>query len=67
MAIAWTLRDPRVTSALVGASSVRQLEESLAAVNNLYFTDEELARIEPLAVDGSVDLWRSSVAPPPDA
>jgi L-glyceraldehyde 3-phosphate reductase len=58
MAIAWTLRDPRVTSALVGASSVRQLEDSLGALQRLEFSDDELARIEPHAVDGGVDLWR---------
>jgi L-glyceraldehyde 3-phosphate reductase len=58
MAIAWTLRDPRVTSALIGASSVAQLEDSLAAVRRLEFTDEELARIEPHAVDGGIDLWK---------
>ena len=59
MAIAWTLRDPRVTSALIGASSVAQLEDSLGAVRNLEFSDDELARIEPLAVDGGVDLWKA--------
>jgi L-glyceraldehyde 3-phosphate reductase len=58
MAIAWILRDPRVTSALIGASSVRQLEDSLGALANLDFDDEELARIEPHAVDAGVDLWR---------
>jgi L-glyceraldehyde 3-phosphate reductase len=58
MAIAWVLRDPRMTSALVGASSVRQLEDSLGALENLEFSDDELARIEPLAVEGGVDLWR---------
>jgi L-glyceraldehyde 3-phosphate reductase len=58
MAIAWTLRDPRITSSLIGASSVRQLENSLAAVQNLEFSDEELARIEPHAVNGGVDLWQ---------
>jgi L-glyceraldehyde 3-phosphate reductase len=58
MAIAWTLRDPRVTSALIGASSVAQLEDSLAAVRGLEFTDDELARIEPHAVDGGIDLWK---------
>jgi L-glyceraldehyde 3-phosphate reductase len=58
MAIAWILRDPRVTSALIGASSVRQLEDSLAAVRNTDFSDDELAAIEPHAVDGGVDLWR---------
>jgi L-glyceraldehyde 3-phosphate reductase len=58
MAIAWTLRDARVTSSLIGASSVAQLEDSLAAVRNLDFSDEELSRIEPHAIDGGIDLWR---------
>ena len=57
MAIAWVLRDPRVTSALVGASSVRQLEDSLAAVRRLDFTDDELAAIDRHAVDGGINLW----------
>jgi L-glyceraldehyde 3-phosphate reductase len=58
MAIAWTLRDARVTSALVGASSVAQLEDSLAAVENLGFDDDELRRIDEHAVPvGGVDLW----------
>ncbi len=48
MAIAWTLRKPAVTSSLIGASSVRQLEDSLAALNNLKFSDEELDRIESI-------------------
>jgi L-glyceraldehyde 3-phosphate reductase len=60
MAIAWTLRDERVTSALIGASSVRQLEDSLAAIENLDFTDEELARIDRHAVEGGINLWASS-------
>jgi L-glyceraldehyde 3-phosphate reductase len=58
MAIAWTLRDPRVTSALIGASSVAQLEDSAGAVEQLDFTEDELARIEPHAVDGGVDIWK---------
>jgi L-glyceraldehyde 3-phosphate reductase len=57
MAIAWVLRDERVTSALVGASSVRQLEDSLAAVGNLGFSDEELSLIDKHAVDGGINLW----------
>jgi L-glyceraldehyde 3-phosphate reductase len=57
MAIAWTLRDPRVTSALIGASSVAQLEDSLGALRNLRFSDDELRAIEPHAVDAGVDLW----------
>jgi aryl-alcohol dehydrogenase-like predicted oxidoreductase len=44
MALAWVLRDPRVTSALIGARTVAQLEDSLAALNNLGFSPEELAR-----------------------
>lgn len=48
MAIAWTLRKPAVTSSLIGASSVRQLEDNLAALNNLKFSDEELDRIESI-------------------
>jgi L-glyceraldehyde 3-phosphate reductase len=60
MAIAWTLRDERVTSALIGASSVRQLEDSLAAVERLDFTQDELDAIEPHAVDGGIDLWESA-------
>ena len=59
MAIAWTLRDPRVTSSLIGASSVAQLEDSLAAVQNVEFTDDELAAIEPHAVDAGIDLWEA--------
>jgi L-glyceraldehyde 3-phosphate reductase len=60
MAIAWTLRDRRVTSALVGASSVSQLEQNVAAVENLDFDDAELAEIERYAVDGSLNIWASS-------
>jgi L-glyceraldehyde 3-phosphate reductase len=60
MAIAWALRDPRVTSALIGASSVAQLEDSLGALDNLHFGDDELAAIEPHAVDGGIDLWEGS-------
>ena len=51
MALAWVLRDPRVTSALIGASSVEQLETNVAALENLEFTDEELAEIDQHAVD----------------
>jgi aryl-alcohol dehydrogenase-like predicted oxidoreductase len=60
MALAWVLRDPRVTSALVGASSVAQLEDSLGALQNLTFTDEELARIDTHAVDGNLNIWAGS-------
>ena len=58
MALAWALRDPRMTSLVIGASSVRQLEQNVAALENLEFTDEELAQIDKHAVDAGIDLWR---------
>jgi L-glyceraldehyde 3-phosphate reductase len=54
------LRDPRVTSALVGASSVRQLEQTLGALARLDFSDEELARIDQHAVDAGINIWEAS-------
>ncbi len=61
MALAWTLRDERVTSALIGASSVAQLEDNLAALHELSFSDDELAEIDRYAVDmPAVDVWRAS-------
>jgi len=60
LAIAWALRDPRVSSALIGASSVTQLEQNVAALENLDFTTEELAEIDRYAVDGGIDLWEPS-------
>jgi L-glyceraldehyde 3-phosphate reductase len=60
MAIAWTLRDPRVTSALVGASSVAQLEANLAAVDKLAFDDDDLAEIDRYATEGNINIWASS-------
>src|SRR5215208_1882458 len=60
MAIAWTLRDPRVTSALVGASSVAQLEQNVAALEQPRFSDDELAEIDPHAVDAGVNIWQQS-------
>jgi L-glyceraldehyde 3-phosphate reductase len=62
MAIAWTLRDERVTSALIGASSVEQLDENLAALDNLELTDEELATIDRHAVEAGINLWAPSSA-----
>ena len=59
MAIAWVLRDPRVTSALIGASSVSQLEQNVAALDNLAFSPEELAEIDSHAVESGVDLGES--------
>ena len=60
MALAWCLRDPRVTSVLIGASSVVQLDENLGALRTLGFDEEELAEIDKHAVDGGIDLWRRS-------
>jgi L-glyceraldehyde 3-phosphate reductase len=59
MALAWVLRDSRVTSALIGASSVQQLDENLDALNNLDFSADELELIDHHAVEGGIDLWRS--------
>jgi L-glyceraldehyde 3-phosphate reductase len=61
MAIAWVLRDPRVTSALVGARTVEQLDNSLDALNNTAFSSEELAEIDSYAVDSGVNIWRESI------
>jgi L-glyceraldehyde 3-phosphate reductase len=58
MAISWALRDPRVTSVLIGASSVVQLDQNVAALDHLDFTADELANIDRYAVDGGIDLWR---------
>jgi L-glyceraldehyde 3-phosphate reductase len=60
MALAWCLRDERITSVVVGASSVQQLQNSLGALDRADFTVDELAEIDGHAVEGGVDLWRSS-------
>lgn len=60
MAIAWVLRDRRVTSALVGARTVEQLDNSLDALHKLDFSKEELAEIEKHAQDAGIDLWREA-------
>ncbi|MGB5531528.1 MAG: aldo/keto reductase [Acidimicrobiia bacterium] len=57
MAIAWTLRDPRVTTALIGASRWSQIEDSLGALDSLAFAEEELAQIDEFAVDSGINLW----------
>jgi L-glyceraldehyde 3-phosphate reductase len=62
MALAWTLRDSRVTSTLIGASSVEQLEENVAALADLSFSDEELAEIDQYATESGVNLWERSTA-----
>jgi L-glyceraldehyde 3-phosphate reductase len=60
MALTWVLRDPRVTSALIGARSVAQLDDSLDALKGAKLTTEELAEIDRHALDGGIDLWRAS-------
>jgi len=57
MALAWALRDERMTSLVLGASSVAQLEQNLGALDNLAFTDSDLAAIDAHAVDSGIDLW----------
>jgi L-glyceraldehyde 3-phosphate reductase len=60
MALAWVLRDQRVTSALIGASSVAQLEENVAALDRLGFTDDELREIDRHATDSAINIWAAS-------
>jgi L-glyceraldehyde 3-phosphate reductase len=60
MAIAWVLRDPRVTSALIGASSVEQLEANVAALGRLGFDEDELAEIDRYATESDINLWARS-------
>jgi L-glyceraldehyde 3-phosphate reductase len=60
LALAWCLRDSRVTSVLIGASSVAQLEDNVAALNRLDFTADELAAIDEHAVDGDINIWQRS-------
>ena len=62
MAIAWVLRDPRVTSALIGASRAEQIRDCVGAINAPAFTDDELAEIDRYAVDGGINLWAASSA-----
>ena len=60
MAIAWVLRDKRVTSALIGAHSVEQLDNSLDATKRLQFTEAELQEIDSYAEDAAIDLWKGA-------
>jgi L-glyceraldehyde 3-phosphate reductase len=60
LALAWTLRDPRVTSTLIGASSVEQLESNLAALDNLELSEDELAEIDRYATDADINIWAES-------
>ncbi len=65
MAIAWVLRDPRVTSALIGARTVDQLDDTLDALRQVSFSEEELREIDRFAQEGNIDLWKvsSTLAP----
>jgi L-glyceraldehyde 3-phosphate reductase len=60
LALAWGLRDPRMTSVLIGASSVKQLEDNVGALGNLEFSAEELAEIDKYATDADINLWKKS-------
>jgi L-glyceraldehyde 3-phosphate reductase len=60
LALAWVLRDPRVTSVLIGASSVEQLDDNLGALETLDFSEDELNRIDEHAVEGGINLWKQS-------
>jgi L-glyceraldehyde 3-phosphate reductase len=62
MALAWTLRDPRMTSTLIGASSVAQLEANVAALRNLQFSPDELAQIDEYATESGINIWARSSA-----
>ena len=57
LALAWTLRDPRMTSTLIGASSVAQLEDNVAALDRLDFDEDELAEIDRHAIDAGINIW----------
>jgi L-glyceraldehyde 3-phosphate reductase len=60
LALAWTLRDQRITSTLIGASSVKQLEQNVAALDRLDFDDAELAEIDRYAQDAGINIWEPS-------
>jgi L-glyceraldehyde 3-phosphate reductase len=60
LALAWALRDPRVTSALVGVSSVEQLDMNVAALDKLDFAEEELAEIDRYATESDINIWAAS-------
>jgi L-glyceraldehyde 3-phosphate reductase len=60
MALAWALRDPRVTSVLIGARTVAQLDDSLGALNNLQFSADELEQVDKHAVEAGINIWARS-------
>jgi L-glyceraldehyde 3-phosphate reductase len=60
MAVGWVLRDPRMTSALIGASRVEQIEEIMGAVGSTEFSEEELREIDRYATDSDINIWQQS-------
>jgi L-glyceraldehyde 3-phosphate reductase len=60
LALAWALRDPRMTSLVIGASSVKQLDDNIAALGNMALADDELAEIDHHAIDADINLWKGS-------
>ena len=60
LALVWALRDPRMTSVVIGASSVRQLDDNVAALRNMSLSSAELAEIEKYAIDADINLWKRS-------
>ena len=60
MALAWALRDPRMTSLVIGASTVKQLEDNIAGLGNLSFTADELSEIDRHATDADINIWKHS-------
>ena len=65
LALVWALRDPRMTSLVIGASSVRQLDDNIAALGNLSLSTDELAEIDRYAIgdqplDAEINLWKNS-------
>ena len=60
LALAWVLRDKRITSALIGASSIKQLEDNVASLNNLALSQEELKAIDKYATESGINLWDRS-------
>jgi L-glyceraldehyde 3-phosphate reductase len=60
LALVWALRDPRMTSLVIGASSVAQLEDNVAALGNMSLSEDELTEIDRHAVDAGINLWKRS-------
>jgi L-glyceraldehyde 3-phosphate reductase len=60
LALVWALRDPRMTSVVIGASSVKQLDDNVAALRNMSLSSTELAEIDQYAVDADINLWKRS-------